>query len=392
MITNIIRLVSLILIGVGTTVFTVLHLPIPPTPIHGAPHENVVSTTSLVQEGRQRAPMVATTTDKREVVSLKSAENPKEVETVPVVKKTEPAPRVNPSSNKAPESPYTFPPHDASTLNNEARAALVNILCESSSRSFESISGSGVTIDSRGVILTNAHIGQFVLLSEAPEIPLSCLIRTGSPAKTTWHAHLLYISPAWIQKHASDIEKQHVTGTGEDDYALLYVVDDVTGTLPATFPYIPVDIREAIAQTDQSVLVAAYPAEFSGPAATLRSLYATVSGSFIKDVFTFRERTLDIISLGATPLAQAGSSGGAVINAWGRLVGIIVTTTEGATTGTRDLRAITLAHINRSFQESVGLGLPAFLEGEIPTLHLTLTKQNETLRQTLIENTALKSQ
>ena len=35
-------------------------------------------------------------------------------------------------------------------------------------RLFNPISGSGVIVDSRGVVLTNAHVGQFFLLHDYP--------------------------------------------------------------------------------------------------------------------------------------------------------------------------------------------------------------------------------
>ena len=79
------------------------------------------------------------------------------------------------------EHPYPTPSESSDAVNSAARAALVNILCTSRG-SVRPISGSGVIIDSRGVILTNAHVAQYVLLAENPAINLSCVIRTGSPA------------------------------------------------------------------------------------------------------------------------------------------------------------------------------------------------------------------
>lgn len=50
-----------------------------------------------------------------------------------------------------------------------------------------------------------------------------------------------------------------------------------------------------------------------------------------------------------------------MVNIWGRMVGIIVTTSEGETTAERDLRAITLAHVDRSLRAHEGVGLADFL-------------------------------
>src|SRR3989344_9558890 len=61
----------------------------------------------------------------------------------------------------APTTPVTLPPPTKSQeqINIETRAALVNILCTSRT-GINGISGSGIIVDSRGVILTNAHVGQ----------------------------------------------------------------------------------------------------------------------------------------------------------------------------------------------------------------------------------------
>ena len=55
----------------------------------------------------------------------------------------------------------TTPVFSSEELNLKARRALVNILCTTKRGGlFSPISGSGVFIDPRGVILTNAHVGQ----------------------------------------------------------------------------------------------------------------------------------------------------------------------------------------------------------------------------------------
>src|SRR3989344_252919 len=57
----------------------------------------------------------------------------------------------------------------ALALNEQVRAAVVNILCITGSGGpLNSISGSGVIIDPRGIILTNAHVAQYFLLKNYP--------------------------------------------------------------------------------------------------------------------------------------------------------------------------------------------------------------------------------
>jgi hypothetical protein len=266
------------------------------------------------------------------------------------------------------QDPYTFPPLTFPLVNEQTRAALVNILCAPRSGSLRPISGSGVIIDSQGVILTNAHVAQYVLLSEDPRVDLSCVIRTGAPARPAWIAEVLYIPPVWVREHAKDITADRATGTGEHDYALLYITGPAgasSPTRPDAFPALSVDTREAIGFLTDLTLVASYPAEFIGSIAAQFDLYPASSVTPIQGLLTFRTKTVDLISLGGVIEAQSGSSGGAVVNAWGRLIGVITTTSEGATTAERDLRAITLSYINNDLAIQAGFDLASILGGDI---------------------------
>jgi S1-C subfamily serine protease len=264
------------------------------------------------------------------------------------------------------KNPYSFAPESSALLNSQARGALVNILCMSHSGSLSPISGSGVIIDPRGVILTNAHVAQYVLLSESSRIDLSCVIRTGSPATARWHAEVLYIPPVWVDAHASEINTPHPVGTGEHDYGLLLITDSADGTpVPSSFPALPYDTREAIGFQGDQVLVASYPAEFLGGLAAQSTLFPVSSFTMIGKLLTFSTNAVDLISLGGIIEAQGGSSGGEVVNAWGRLIGLIVTTSEGQTTGERDLHALTLAYINHDLAAQSQFDLPTTLGGDV---------------------------
>src|SRR3989338_8875222 len=128
-----------------------------------------------------------------EVLEKVSEEEPR-ASTTPVAE--EPA-REDPPPKKATasaqeikkETTETPPPPSALELNALARAATVNIFC--AMEDSDAASGSGVVIDERGIILTNAHIAQYFLLDtyRGKEF-VSCTIRTGSPAKETYKGEL----------------------------------------------------------------------------------------------------------------------------------------------------------------------------------------------------------
>ncbi|MBI4079720.1 trypsin-like peptidase domain-containing protein [Candidatus Kaiserbacteria bacterium] len=260
------------------------------------------------------------------------------------------------------QNPYNSPPLSARTVIARTRAALVNILCITDNAPLQTISGSGVIIDPRGIILTNAHVGQYVLLAQSGRTSLSCTIRTGAPAEPRWHAEVLYIPPTWIREHAKDITKAVQTGTGEHDYALLLITDlSAQSAPPASFPYLPVDTREGIGFPTDTVLVASYPSEFAGPQVTQFNLNPATSLTSAKELLTFSTDTVDLLSVGGVPAAQSGSSGGAIVNMWGYLIGIITTTSEGPTTADRELRALTLSYINRDLRTQTGLNLAELL-------------------------------
>lgn len=263
------------------------------------------------------------------------------------------------------QNPYSTPPEAFDKINTAARSALVNILCQpSGTSSLNPISGSGVIIDPRGIILTNAHVAQYVLLSESPQVDLSCVIRTGSPATAQWSAAVMYIPPVWVENHENEILEPHPTGTGEHDYAFLYITGSVTSMpLPSQFPYLPVDTRLGIGFPGDQVLVASYPAELIGGIAAEYDLYADTSITTIKQLLTFGSGTPDVLSLGGIIEAQSGSSGGAIVNAWGNLIALIATTSSGTTTANRDLRGVALSYIDTDLAAQSGLDLNTLLQG-----------------------------
>ena len=249
-------------------------------------------------------------------------------------------------------------------VNAQVRQSLVNILCTTQTGgSFATISGSGVIIDTRGVVLTNAHVGQYLLLRNYPRPDnINCILRTGSPAQATYTAELLYLPPAWIAANASQINAQVGTGTGENDYAFLRITGPVSPTspYPAAFPALPMTLLEP--SVGDSVLLAAYPAGFLDGITIQENLYSSSAVSTVKGLYTFASSTIDMISLSGTVVAQSGSSGGAAVSLTsGKLLGLIATEITATTTADRILHAITLAHIDRSLRAQGQRGIVGLL-------------------------------
>lgn len=270
-----------------------------------------------------------------------------------------------------PAIPALAPLPSFENINTETRKAIINIICTAkNSGIFKPVSGSGVIIDPRGIILTNAHVANIYLLKDYPsEGFVECIIRTGSPAQNRYRAELLYISSVWIKTNKKSIAEENPTGTGENDFALLRITQTVSGTepLPAAFPYIQYELAENDVALGQNVLVVGYPASFLGGITIQKDLHVTSTISSITKLYTFdQDGLLDLISVGTSILSQKGSSGGAVVRQQSsKLTGLIVTSTMGETTGERELNAVTIAHINRSIKKEAGLDLEAFLNADI---------------------------
>jgi hypothetical protein len=257
-----------------------------------------------------------------------------------------------------------LPSADFAKINEDARKTTVNILCLAKGSS-SPISGTGIVISPDGVILTNAHVGQYFLLKNYTQKDfIDCTIRTGSPSYPRYHAELVYLSPEWVEINKTILKDQNPQGTGEFDFAFLRITDSIDGSPLPSFTYTPINIREYI-QTGEPVLLVGYPAGFLGNISILQGLSATSAITDVQDVFTFKADTIDILAVGGTVLSQKGSSGGGVIDQGTTLIGIISTSSNGATTGQRALNAISLGYINRTFTNETGENLYTFLTGDV---------------------------
>ncbi|MEI6843320.1 MAG: serine protease [bacterium] len=251
---------------------------------------------------------------------------------------------------------------DFEAINTFARPSVVNILCTAEGSIGSIITATGVVIDPRGIILTNAHVGQYFLLRDYPtKDNVTCVVRTGSPAYPRYHAELMFISPLWVQNNKTLLKETEPKGTGEYDFALIHITDAIDGsTLPQNFSFIAPDTSETISENDPVVLVS-YPAGFLGGMTIEQNLFVTSAVTTVKQLFTFTEKSIDIVSVPGTVVSQRGASGGAVVNTNNKLISIITTSSDATTTSARDLYAITLGYINRDLKAETGGNLADLL-------------------------------
>ncbi len=248
--------------------------------------------------------------------------------------------------------------------------SLVNILCQYSTDEYtRTTTGTGFFIDTRGVILTNAHVAQFLLLEtvDTKVTDAECIIRSGDPATPQYHAELLFISPTWILKNAQLISEEKPRGTGEYDYALLYVSDSLNDTeLPATFPALPFHTEYLSKNlTGSTLLTAGYPAEKIFREGARAALTPKIASTTLEEFYTFGSNYADIFSLSASLVGEQGASGGPVVHPEIGAIGLIVTKGEDTSSSTHRLRALTLSYIHRTITEETGFSLLDNTRGDL---------------------------
>lgn len=259
------------------------------------------------------------------------------------------------------------PTVSASALNDTARSAVVNVFCTTAGAGpVNPISASGVIIDPRGIVLTNAHVAQYFLLKNYP-VPgfIDCTLRTGSPASPAYTASLLFLPPSWIAKNAHKIVDRVPTGNGEHDYALLHITGTISGEAVPPLTALPLIADRP--ELGESLLLAAYPAGFLGGLTIAHDLYAASANVTVEKAYTFDADTLDLFSIGGSIVAQQGSSGGAAAKAaaaspsGAALLGLIVTSSIAEDTASRELRALSTEYIIRDFARERGIPLRDYL-------------------------------
>lgn len=225
-----------------------------------------------------------------------------------------------------------------------------------------SMSGSGVIFDPKGLILTNSHIGQYYLLRDTlPAGTITCTVRSGSPAQNAYRAAPAYVSSQWVAANPRTLSTTGAKGTGEHDFAVLAITESATPLpLPSRFPYIPLTTSEP--EEGIELALGTYGAQSLSAKQIQNSLFPTLVVAKVKNRFSFGNGQIDLIALTGNAASQQGSSGGAVANANGELVGIVTTSTQAGDISTRETRAVTVAHMRSSFRLDSGENFDSYFK------------------------------
>lgn len=268
--------------------------------------------------------------------------------------------------------------------------ATVNLYCRIKiGGSTLSTTGSGVIINDRGVILTNAHVGQFFLLAGKNEKSKgNCYVRAGSPAVAMYEASLLYLSPAWITAYTSSVNnKTEKVGTGERDFALLYITGAKNKSVPLAFRSLPLASLSGIQGLLEGapVTIAGYPAENLNFDKVKSKLTLAHASSTITSIRSFIKPQADLLVLAPSSAARSGVSGGPILNSQNEVVALATALENNEKNKkTRSLRAITLVHVDRVIRAETGLTLNTLITGDLAA-RATLTNLSfpATVRATL---------
>lgn len=270
----------------------------------------------------------------------------------------------------AQHSAVIIPSLDPQRIAETVEQSLVNVFCELETESYtRTTTGTGFFIHEQGVILTNAHVAQFLLLegTQGDAYKTECTIRTGNPASPRYRAELLFISPTWIFQNARLVSTHNPRGTGEYDYALLYVASTLDNTpLPESYPGIQVHTEYLSKKlTSDTVITGGYPAERLSREGPQAALIPKVADTTIRELYTFGSNYADIFAITESPVGEQGASGGPVVHPSLGVIGLVVTKGDPVTEGERSLRALTLSYIDRTIREETGFSLMENTRGDL---------------------------
>lgn len=323
------------------------------------------ATTSPTNSLDQKIKEVEIISPKKKEVT-KTTPTPKKI-TPPKTPVVIPKPEITPQTPK-PELPKEIPkielptpevPLKELTTEEKIKKATINIYCARiRDRAIEKITGSGVIVDPQGIILTNAHVAEYVLLSQYTGSNTTCTIRAGSPAQSYYKAKIIFLPSEWILANKNNLTNTNLQGNGEYDYAVLGITEVLSKNAPnVPLPYFETDNKKLVA--NQNILLGGYPANFGDVKVLDNSLYFLYDNSKVSQVMSFNGSSIDVITTLATSLAEHGSSGGPIVSE-GRLVGLIDSTLLNGSQK-KIIQGITMSYVEKSIKETSGKTLGSLI-------------------------------
>ncbi len=352
-------------------VFSADRVPVRQLPVqHTVVHVETASSTIVTASDSANAPVSPS------VSAQSMPKKPAEVTTV-AAPAPAPTPAAKPATQQSPEAPSN-PELAYFSIDSLQRDAVVNIYC-SDGDNVPISSGSGVIVDPRGIILTNAHVATDFLFTEWPNPSLrNCVVRTGSPAYPMYRASLLFIPDAFVRTNVSTLFVPDDVGYvyGKDDYALLVITGrtNPAAQLPDPFPYMRLSVAPQLPKNSPAYIIG-YPAGLLGGITTLRDLYMITSPAIVRSVKSFLNNgQADVLSFNGTIAGQHGASGGAIIESDLRMAGMptFFDSNQGTTTADATLNAITVRYIDGAIKDETGLSLGEYIARPDP---ISLSKQ-----------------
>lgn len=229
--------------------------------------------------------------------------------------------------------------------------AVVNIFCSQKiivngkiTNQRRTITGSGTLINKDGTVLTNAHVAQFPLLSETnPNVV--CLARYGNPANGSIGIKVSFISPQWVKEYGKYINTEGAAQTGSSDFALLKLNLDNLNTIEKN-KLSPIKLQKILPNQGDSIHSLSYPANILSIKGVNSALPQQKESLQINRLYSVGTTPVDIIETTPSTAGQRGSSGGAIVDTRGDLIGTITTIVNSTTPQKTLIRALTIEHID----------------------------------------------
>lgn len=272
-----------------------------------------------------------TATDTRDYIPSKAPLIDKS--TLPVSKEV---PIASQNQSSAPSQPKIIPPLPL-LASQEIYAlldtAIVQIVCKVGENLY--VSGSGVVVSDKGVVLTNAHV---------VEKGRDCSVKTGNPAVISGKAEARFIGNTENLIMDTKIPKE--------DFALMKITERTAGSMFAEpFKYLRLSYSH-VPQSGDGFYLAAYASEFAGGGIPSGSQNLVFTIARVLDLYAVDGSGIDVAELEGNISTQEGASGSPVISPVdGSVIGLVFGQNKGEggvnTTNQRTEFAFLISYIDR---------------------------------------------